>query len=796
MPGLHRGVRRGDLGQRVGADRHRQHALGRPARPPRPAGPATGPPGPPRCRTRRPPCRPRSCRSGPGRCPVPPTPRWPPRPAASSATVGIGPVRPRPPSTSPSPYATGTAPSCAQVGVVGRARRADHRGAGQPGELHRERADRAGRGVHQQHVAGADAPAPAAPRSRSAPPPPARPRSGSPAPAAWRPRPRPARPAPTPGRSASSSRAPRRRRRVPVTPSPSRSTTPEYSWPTCCGKATVDPRHPALRVPRRRTAAPRPRGPGPAPRPAPAPDRAARRPATPAAGRTGRTPQLSCEPLCNLNRGSGQERLHVACTRRCTRRPAQSRCMTDSEAFADRLLGALTGAAELFTVELGRQLGLYRALRERARHPGRAGQGRRHRRAVRPRVAGTAGRRRHPDRHRGGPTATFALPERGRRRCCWTRTGRTTWAPRPQFGLGLGLLTPAVIEAFRSGKGISVRRLRHPLPARHRRLQPPDVHPRAGRRVAARHARTSTRGCTARVPGCSTWAAASGTRRSRWPGRTRRSTRPRRRPGRGVDRRGPPATPPSAGVADRVTFARGDAAEPGRRRTGRPGHHLRGAARHGRPGGRAAPRPARALADGGSVFIGDERVEDTFTAPAGEIERLQYAFSVLHCLPATRAEGDDTANGTILRRAHPAGVGPRRPASPSPRCWTSRTTSGASTGSAAEHRPPRTAAVPPRRRGRSALPKGGAVEGYAVVGSARVDPAAGAVRGARVARADRRDQRAPAHRARHCWRCTPAGRCRWPGWSTRCGRTTRRSRPATACSRTSPGCARCSAGRN
>ena len=36
---------------------------------------------------------------------------------------------------------------------------------------------------------------------------------------------------------------------------------------------------------------------------------------------------------------------------------------TASEAFAGRLLDALTGAAELFTVELGRRLGLYRALR-------------------------------------------------------------------------------------------------------------------------------------------------------------------------------------------------------------------------------------------------------------------------------------------------------------------------------------------------------------------------------------------------------------------------------------------------
>jgi hypothetical protein len=36
------------------------------------------------------------------------------------------------------------------------------------------------------------------------------------------------------------------------------------------------------------------------------------------------------------------------------------------EAFDERLLGALAGAAELLTVELGRELGLYRALRGRA----------------------------------------------------------------------------------------------------------------------------------------------------------------------------------------------------------------------------------------------------------------------------------------------------------------------------------------------------------------------------------------------------------------------------------------------
>jgi ubiquinone/menaquinone biosynthesis C-methylase UbiE len=55
------------------------------------------------------------------------------------------------------------------------------------------------------------------------------------------------------------------------------------------------------------------------------------------------------------------------------------------------------------------------------------------------------------------------------------------------------------------------------------------------------------------------------------------------------------------------------------------------------------------LAHGGAVLVADERVADEFTAPAGEVERLNYAASVLHCLPATMAESTSIANGTVLR---------------------------------------------------------------------------------------------------------------------------------------------------
>jgi hypothetical protein len=39
-----------------------------------------------------------------------------------------------------------------------------------------------------------------------------------------------------------------------------------------------------------------------------------------------------------------------------------------------------------------------------------------------------------------------------------------------------------------------------------------------------------------------------------------------------------------------------------------------------------------AIARDGAVLVVDERTEDSFTVPTGEMERLFYAFSALHCL--------------------------------------------------------------------------------------------------------------------------------------------------------------------
>ncbi|HEY5879345.1 MAG TPA: class I SAM-dependent methyltransferase, partial [Nakamurella sp.] len=107
-----------------------------------------------------------------------------------------------------------------------------------------------------------------------------------------------------------------------------------------------------------------------------------------------------------------------------------------------------------------------------------------------------------------------------------------------------------------------------------------------------------------------------------------------------------------AGVADRVRFALGNASDPSDLPATPGGYDLIAffEALHDMGDPVAALSAARTfLAPGGAVLVADERVADVFTAPAGETDRLMYAASVLHCLPATMAESQDTANGTVLR---------------------------------------------------------------------------------------------------------------------------------------------------
>jgi SAM-dependent methyltransferase len=104
----------------------------------------------------------------------------------------------------------------------------------------------------------------------------------------------------------------------------------------------------------------------------------------------------------------------------------------------------------------------------------------------------------------------------------------------------------------------------------------------------------------------------------------------------------------AAGLADRVTFDCADAARLPDDTTYDLVTIFEALHDMGDPVGTL--RAARSvLAPGSSVYIADEKVEHEFTPDADLVERMQYAFSVLHCLPATMAEDPAIANGTVLR---------------------------------------------------------------------------------------------------------------------------------------------------
>jgi 2-polyprenyl-3-methyl-5-hydroxy-6-metoxy-1,4-benzoquinol methylase len=56
-----------------------------------------------------------------------------------------------------------------------------------------------------------------------------------------------------------------------------------------------------------------------------------------------------------------------------------------------------------------------------------------------------------------------------------------------------------------------------------------------------------------------------------------------------------------------------------------------------------------ALKVNGALLVADEKVAEQFTAPGDELERMMYGWSVVHCLPATLAEHGSAAIGTVLR---------------------------------------------------------------------------------------------------------------------------------------------------
>jgi 2-polyprenyl-3-methyl-5-hydroxy-6-metoxy-1,4-benzoquinol methylase len=102
------------------------------------------------------------------------------------------------------------------------------------------------------------------------------------------------------------------------------------------------------------------------------------------------------------------------------------------------------------------------------------------------------------------------------------------------------------------------------------------------------------------------------------------------------------------GVADRVSFSVADVAAAGLRGRFDLVTILEGLHDMARPV--EVLKAVRAmLADSGSVVIIDENVADEFTAPAPDIERYHYGWSVVRCLPGAMGDSQTAATGAVMR---------------------------------------------------------------------------------------------------------------------------------------------------
>jgi 2-polyprenyl-3-methyl-5-hydroxy-6-metoxy-1,4-benzoquinol methylase len=104
----------------------------------------------------------------------------------------------------------------------------------------------------------------------------------------------------------------------------------------------------------------------------------------------------------------------------------------------------------------------------------------------------------------------------------------------------------------------------------------------------------------------------------------------------------------AAGVADRVAFHLRDAADPAAEGQYDLAVVIEAIHDLSRPV-EVLAAIRRMLRPDGIALIADEKTEDAFSAPASETERFFYGFSVLTCLPAAMTERPTAATGTVMR---------------------------------------------------------------------------------------------------------------------------------------------------
>lgn len=106
----------------------------------------------------------------------------------------------------------------------------------------------------------------------------------------------------------------------------------------------------------------------------------------------------------------------------------------------------------------------------------------------------------------------------------------------------------------------------------------------------------------------------------------------------------------AAGLADRITVRVQDAADP--ELTGRYDLAFAFECIHDMTQPVAVLRAMRNLVGpGGAVLVGEDLIEDEFTAPGPDSERITYGFSLFHCLPVGMDGGTAVGTGAMMRDA-------------------------------------------------------------------------------------------------------------------------------------------------
>jgi 2-polyprenyl-3-methyl-5-hydroxy-6-metoxy-1,4-benzoquinol methylase len=322
--------------------------------------------------------------------------------------------------------------------------------------------------------------------------------------------------------------------------------------------------------------------------------------------------------------------------------------MSDAQAFADRIFGAVVGTMDLFSIHLGDRLGYYRALTDGPASPTnlaeRTGTDARYAREWLEQQAVTGIVEVEEDG--GDPDARrYRLPE-AHAEVLTDATSLRYTVPVARMLSAAGVQLPALVKAYRTSGGVPWASFGVDMRESQADMNRPPLQRLLGteylRAVPDVSERLSSGPSLVADLGCGAGWSSIGIAEA-FP-----DTRVR-----GFDVDAPTIelarkNASEAGVADRVTFEVADATD--RSLDGAYDLVIAIECVHDLAKPVEFLASMRRLADeDGAVIVGDMKVAESFTAPGDEIERLMYGYSILVCLPDGRSQPDSAATGTVMR---------------------------------------------------------------------------------------------------------------------------------------------------